>query len=76
MDRLECLTAEEVAERLRISKSHVYDLARRGQLPHVKLGSDVRFPRATLERWLVDGDRPEPVLELGRRSARRRRARG
>jgi len=53
-DPLECLSAKQVAEKLGISKAQVYALARRGQLPHVRLGiSGVVFPRVQLERHLA-----------------------
>ena len=51
-DPLECLSAAAVSERLGVSKSQVYSLARRGELPHVKLGSGVVFPRRQLEEHL------------------------
>ena len=40
------LTAEEVAERWQVPRSHVYGLARAGRLPTVELG---RYRRWTLE---------------------------
>jgi excisionase family DNA binding protein len=53
------LTAEEVAEDLRISKSHVHKLLR-GQvegaktLPHLAVGRRKVVPRSALERWKRD----------------------
>jgi excisionase family DNA binding protein len=47
------LTADKVAEILGIPKGHVYALARRGQLPTVRIGPRfVRFDPRDLELWL------------------------
>ena len=46
------LTAEEVAERLRVPRSWVYRQAREGRLPVVDLGRYRRFDEGELERWL------------------------
>jgi excisionase family DNA binding protein len=60
------LTADEVAEQLRVGKSFIYDQARAGQLPHVKVGRYVRFHQDDLDAW-VDGQRVASTN--GRRSA-------
>ena len=43
------LTAEDVARRWQIPKSHVYRLARGGRLPVVQLGRYRRFSLAAIE---------------------------
>lgn len=45
------LTAAEVAELLQVPATWVYEAARRGAIPHVKLGRYVRFDEAEVERW-------------------------
>jgi excisionase family DNA binding protein len=59
---MEILTADEVASLLRISKDHVYELAklrtksgdvRDNPLPCLKLGKSVRFEKSEVERWLL-----------------------
>jgi excisionase family DNA binding protein len=45
------LTIREVAERLKLAPSYVYQLARRGDLPHVKRGKYVRVPADALAEW-------------------------
>lgn len=79
-DALECLSAAAVAARLGISKSQVYTLARRGALPHVKLGTGVVFPRRQLEEHIrreaersVSGGQVERLEDRRRRDVRRRR---
>lgn len=44
------LTAAEVAAILRVRRSRVYDLARHGQLPVVRLGRQVRFRLEDISR--------------------------
>lgn len=44
--------AEEVAQRLQVSKNHVYELIRTGQLRHVRLGTAIRIPRSAVEELL------------------------
>ena len=48
------LTAEEVAELLRLPVSTIYDLARTGRLPHLKIGRALRFSRSDLEVHLAE----------------------
>jgi excisionase family DNA binding protein len=50
----EILTAQEVANFLRILPSTIYRLAKRGDLPalRVGVGGDWRFSRASFEEWL------------------------
>ena len=56
----EILTISEVAKILKMSKSKVYLLIQRRQLPHIKLQRNVRVRMSDLERWLqkhiVDGN--------------------
>jgi excisionase family DNA binding protein len=46
------LTADEVAALLAIRRSTVYELARTGQLPSIKIGRHLRFTRGMLEAAL------------------------
>lgn len=54
MSKKEVLTIPEVAKMLRISRNFGYELARRGELPVVKLGNRLLIPRVALEKMLVD----------------------
>lgn len=45
----EVLTVAEVAAFLRVNRSTVYKLIRRGELPAFKVGSDWRFNRSQIE---------------------------
>ena len=52
------LTIPQVAERLCVPTAYAYELARRGELPTVRLGKKyVRIPLASFERWLAMQER-------------------
>lgn len=53
------LTADEVAELLRLPVSTVYDLARTGRLPHLRIGRALRFSQSDLEAHLAESCRGE-----------------
>jgi putative molybdopterin biosynthesis protein len=53
LTRADVLTAREVADSLRLSRSTVYDLARRGLLPAYRIGRAWRCVRQELEEWLL-----------------------
>lgn len=48
------LTADEVADLLRLPTSTVYDLTRTGRLPHLRIGRAIRFSRSDLEVFLAE----------------------
>lgn len=48
------LTADDVAELLTLPRSWVYEQARKGLIPTVKLGRYYRFRRAALEAWIAE----------------------
>ncbi len=51
--------ARHAAVFLEVSRSHVYDLAKKGKLPHVKLGGRViRFVPEELARWVRENSHP------------------
>jgi excisionase family DNA binding protein len=49
------LLADEVASLLRVNKDRVYQLARDNQIPHVRVGRQVRFQESALKEWLSNG---------------------
>lgn len=50
------LSVREVADLLGCSARHVYRMTDAGRMPPpVRLGSLVRWPRATLEEWVANG---------------------
>jgi excisionase family DNA binding protein len=50
----EVLTMEEICDLLQVHKSTVYKLVRRGSIPGFRVGSDWRFRRDVIERWLSE----------------------
>ena len=48
------LTVEETAKHLGCGTDKVYEMASQHKIPHVHLGKLIRFPRAALEKWLLD----------------------
>jgi excisionase family DNA binding protein len=63
--RLRLLNVKEVAKRLDLSLPRVYELARGGILPVVRLGRQIRVDESRLIAWINDGGRASP-LELPR----------
>lgn len=59
------LTADQLAERWQVPKSHVYRLTREGQVPAVKLGRYYRYRLDAIERFEL-GD---PEADAGPRQA-------
>ena len=51
-ERSGLLTVPEVAQRLAVPRSYVYELARRGELPCVRFGKYVRICPSVLRKWL------------------------
>jgi excisionase family DNA binding protein len=48
------LNAVEAGKLLSISRAKVLDMAARGQLPSIRVGGSVRFPRDRLISWIDD----------------------
>lgn len=46
------LTPIDVARYLKLSKSKVYYLIQRRQIPHIKIGRNVRVKQSDLGEWL------------------------
>jgi excisionase family DNA binding protein len=48
------LNAEQVAERLGVPKTWVYEQSRKGRIPTVTLGRYRRYRAETIERWVAE----------------------
>lgn len=49
------LTAKETAEILKVTLPRVYELAREGLIPSVRMGRQIRFHEAKLMEWIEQG---------------------
>ena len=61
-DRL--LTADEVAELLRVTRGWIYAETRAGRIPHLRLGRYVRYRESAIREWMAQ-------LELASTGVRR-----
>ena len=50
------LTADEVAQMLRITRATLYKLVKQGKIPAWRVGSDLRFSREAIEKWMQQGE--------------------
>lgn len=49
------ITVGELSEYLRVHRSTLYRLLKKGRLPGFKIGSDWRFNLETIDKWRLDG---------------------
>ena len=49
------VTAYDVGVRLGFSKARVYQMCRRGVLPHIRFGKTIRFDTEIIERFIDQG---------------------
>jgi excisionase family DNA binding protein len=50
----EILTSKEVSDLLRVHESTIYKLIRKGKIPSFRIGSDWRFHRGRILRWMAE----------------------
>ena len=60
------LTADDVADLMRVTRAWVYAETRRNTIPHLRLGRYVRYRRSAIEEWMR-------AVERGPGTARARR---
>ena len=60
-------TAQEIADKLKIKKTTVYELIKRGELESSKIGKQLRISEEQLNRYLQGGDPPVPEAPLPRK---------
>jgi excisionase family DNA binding protein len=48
------MTAEELADLLKVSRLTILRRAKRGTIPSFRVGSCVRFDPANISKWLID----------------------
>jgi excisionase family DNA binding protein len=47
------LTADEVAELLRVTRGWIYAETRAGRIPHLRLGRYVRYRESAIHEWMA-----------------------
>jgi excisionase family DNA binding protein len=52
---VQLLTAKETSSILRITTQRLYEMAREGLIPSVRIGGCVRFEQAQLQAWVRSG---------------------
>jgi excisionase family DNA binding protein len=55
----EVMSARELAALLGLTENTVYKKVRRGEIPAVRIGRSIRFPRKQMEDWLQSQTRAE-----------------
>ena len=66
------MTARELASLLGLDRKTVYEGAARGQIPSLRVGRRVLFPRAAIEAWLSGSAMGQGTLDLPTRVAKRK----
>jgi excisionase family DNA binding protein len=54
MEKSTFMRPVEAAAEFRISKSKIYDMLAKGELPSIRLGGVLRIPRAAIERLAAE----------------------
>jgi excisionase family DNA binding protein len=54
------LTADDVADLMRVTRAWVYAETRRNAIPHLRLGRYVRYRREAIEAWMARIERRPP----------------
>ncbi len=49
------MTIDELAAYLKLSKSSLYQFARAGKVPGVKIGEQWRFQKSAIDEWMRSG---------------------
>ena len=58
------LTVDEVAKMVGVSRAWLYRQAKSGTIPHVRIGSVIRFSNSDISRWLESHKRGEIEAEV------------
>lgn len=59
----ETIDAQEAADIVGLSEWSVYNLVRRGEVPHIRIGRRVLFRRSTLLAWLDEREAASTARE-------------
>jgi excisionase family DNA binding protein len=67
---LKVLTVSELSEYLRVHRSTIYRLLKKGLLPGFKIGSDWRFNIEAIDKWRLEQGGQEVIEQEANQSAR------
>jgi excisionase family DNA binding protein len=56
----EILTVKDICEILRVNQSTIYKLVREGRIPGFRIGSDWRFLKEGIVRWMAEQTKGAP----------------
>ena len=59
----EVLTVKEVCELLQLHQSTVYKLIKEGKIPAFRIGSDWRFRKDLIMRWMAENTKGNPSVK-------------
>ena len=59
------MTLGETADYLRLTAGELYEMAEKGNIPSVTVGSQMRFMKATIDRWIESNSQCETSSEIG-----------
>ncbi len=51
------LTADDVADLMRVTRGWIYAQTRQDAIPHLRLGRYVRYRRSAIEQWMAQIER-------------------
>jgi len=60
----ELITLAEVARYLHVHPSTIYRLVKKGKLPALKVGSDWRFNRESIDQWLAAAEKAAAPADM------------
>ena len=49
---MKLMTIKELEKYLKVSRSSIYRLIKTSNLPYLKIGTNIRFERGAVEKWL------------------------
>jgi excisionase family DNA binding protein len=74
----ELLTIKEICDLLQVHQSTIYKMVRQGKIPSFRVGSDWRFRKDLIERWMAEKStaarQVRKVIESGVSGGIRRRS--
>jgi excisionase family DNA binding protein len=56
----EVLTVKEICDLLQVHQTTVYKLVRQGRIPSFQIGTDWRFRKDLIERWMAEQTMGDP----------------